>query len=53
MAAELEKLGFARKEQLKLVTSILRQPVRALTQLNEAEALEVWASAKRLSKSVA
>ena len=53
MAVELEKLGFARKEQLKLVTSILRHPVRALTELNEAEALEVWASAKRLSQSVA
>ena len=53
MTVELEKLGFARKEQLKLVTSILKHRVSALTQLNEAEALEVWASAKRLSQSVA
>ena len=53
MAVELEKLGFARQEQRKLATSILRHPVRALTELNEAEALEVWASAKRLSQSVA
>ena len=61
MAKELEKLGFARgaagattpNEQLKLSTSVLGHPVRAFTQLTEAEALEVWASAKRLSKSVA
>lgn len=53
MARELEKLGFARSEQLKLGTSVLGHPVRAFTQLTEAEALEVWASAKRLSKSVA
>ena len=61
MAKELEKLGFARgvagaakpNEQLKLATSVLGHPVRAFTQLTEAEALEVWASAKRLSKSVA
>ena len=53
MAKELEKLGFARGEQLKLSTSVLGHPVRAFTQLTEAEALEVWASAKRLSKSVA
>ena len=53
MAKELEKLGFARGEQLKLSTSVLGHPVRAFTQLTEAEALDVWASAKRLSKSVA
>ena len=53
MAKELEKLGFARTEQLKLGTSVLGRPVRAFAQLTEAEALEVWASAKRLSKSVA
>ena len=53
MAKELEKLGFARGEQLKLGTSVLGRPVRAFAQLTEAEALEVWASAKRLSKSVA
>ena len=53
MATELQKLGFARREQLKLATSVLGEPVRAFTQLSEADALEVWASAKRLSKRIA
>ena len=53
MAKELEKLGFGRSEQFKLAASVLNKPVRAFTQLTEAEALECWGSAKRLSKSVA
>ena len=53
MAKELEKLGFNRKEQLKHAAAVLVRPVVAFTQLTEAEALEVWQSAKRLSKSAA
>jgi len=53
MVVELEKIGFTRTEQLKLATSTLGRPVRAFTQVAEAEALEVWASAKRLGQSVA
>lgn len=53
MVVELEKIGFSRAEQLKLATSTLGRPVRAFTQVTEAEALEVWASAKRLGQSVA
>lgn len=53
MVIELEKIGFSRAEQLKVATSVLGCPVRAFTQVTEAEALEVWASAKRLGQSVA
>ena len=53
MVIELEKIGFSRAEQLKLATSVLGRPVRAFTQVTEAEALEVWASAKQLGQSVA
>lgn len=49
MAAELVKLGFEPREQVKLAASAVGRPVRALTQLSEAQALEVWATAKRLS----
>ena len=52
-AQQARDLGFARREQLKLATSVLGEPVRAFTQLSEADALEVWASAKRLSKRIA
>ena len=53
MATELEKLGFSKSEGLKLAASVLGRPVRAFTQLTEAEALDVWAPAKRLSKKAA
>ena len=53
MATELQKLGFEPREQMKLATSVLGTPVRAFTELSEADALEVWASAKRLSKRLA
>ncbi len=53
MARELEKLDFSRREQLKLATSALGRPISKLESLSEAEALEVWASAKRIGKRAA
>lgn len=53
MGRELEKLGFKPKEQLRLASSVLGRQVSALTQLTEPEALEVWTSARRLSKNIA
>jgi hypothetical protein len=53
MARELEKLGVARREQLRLAAATLGKPVSAFTQLSEGEALEVWAKAKQTAKRVA
>lgn len=53
MARELEKLGFTRREQLRLATSALGRSVAKLADLSEAEALEVWANAKRVGKKAA
>lgn len=53
MAVELEKLGVTKAAQLKFVSEVLGQRVRAFTQLNEAEALQVWAVAKKQYKEAA
>ena len=53
MSRELEKLGFNRREQLRLAASSLGRNVSALGSLSEAEALEVWAAAKRVGSKAA
>lgn len=46
MSRELVKLGYEKREQLKLAATVLGHQVNNLTFLTEAEALEVWAYAK-------
>jgi hypothetical protein len=53
MTYELEKLGYPKRDQLRLASSVLEKPVRDLAGLNETEALEVWNYAKRVNRSVA
>ena len=47
MGAELEKLGFSPREQLRLAGTVVRRAVASLAELTEAQALEVWGKAKR------
>ena len=53
MAYELEKLGYPKRDQLRLASSVLEKPVRDFATLSETEALEVWSYAKRVNRSVA
>ncbi|MGL4610453.1 MAG: Rad52/Rad22 family DNA repair protein [Trueperaceae bacterium] len=53
MTYELEKLGYPKRDQLRLAASVLEKPVRDLASLSETEALEVWSYAKRVNRSVA
>lgn len=53
MQAELEKLGYPKREQLRLASSVLEKPVRELASLSETEALEVWSYAKRVARQSA
>jgi hypothetical protein len=53
MTYELEKLGYPKRDQLRLAASVLEKPVRDLAALSETEALEVWSYAKRVNRSVA
>lgn len=53
MTYELEKLGYPKRDQLRLAASVLEKPVRDLAALSESEALEVWSYAKRVNRSVA
>jgi hypothetical protein len=53
MGTELEKLGYPKREQLRLASSVLEKPVRDLTQLSDSEAFEVWSYAKRVSRQAA
>jgi Rad52/22 family double-strand break repair protein len=53
MANELEKLGYPKREQLRMAASVLEKPVRDLTQLSDGEAFEVWSYAKRVSRQAA
>jgi hypothetical protein len=53
MTYELEKLGYPKRDQLRLAASVLEKPVRDLAALSEAEALEVWSYAKRVNRSAA
>ena len=47
MGRELEKLGFASREQRRLAERVLGHEVAAFSGLTEAEALEVWNVARR------
>lgn len=47
MQRELEKLGFAQREQRDLVRSVVGHAVGDLAELTESEALEVWNAARR------
>lgn len=49
MYRELEKLGVSRTESHKLAAGLLGRDVTRLTELTEAEAVEVWQVAKRQS----
>jgi hypothetical protein len=53
MTYELEKLGYPKRDQLRLASSVLEKQVRDLASLSETEALEVWNYAKRVNRSVA
>jgi hypothetical protein len=53
MAYELEKLGYPKRDQLRLASSVLEKPVRDFATLSETEALEVWSYAKRVNRSAA
>lgn len=53
MTYELEKLGYPKRDQLRLASSVLEKPVRDFATLSETEALEVWSYAKRVNRSVA
>jgi hypothetical protein len=53
MAYELEKLGYPKRDQLRLASSVLEKPVRDFATLSETEALEIWSYAKRVNRSVA
>lgn len=53
MTYELEKLGYPKRDQLRLAASVLEKPVRDLAALSETEALEVWSYAKRVNRSAA
>ncbi len=53
MTYELEKLGYPKRDQLRLAASVLEKPVRDLAALSESEALEVWSYAKRTNRSAA
>ncbi len=53
MTYELEKLGYPKRDQLRLAASVLEKPVRDLAALSETEALEVWSYAKRANRSAA
>jgi hypothetical protein len=51
MTYELEKLGYPKRDQLRLAASVLEKPVRDLAALSESEALEVWSYAKRVNRA--
>jgi hypothetical protein len=51
MTYELEKLGYPKRDQLRLAASVLEKPVRDLAALSESEALEVWSYAKRTNRA--
>jgi hypothetical protein len=51
MTYELEKLGYPKRDQLRLAASVLEKPVRDLAALSETEALEVWSYAKRVNRA--
>lgn len=50
MEAELEKLGYGKREAMRIASSVLEKPVRDFARLTEAEALEVWSYVKRVSR---
>jgi hypothetical protein len=53
MSRELVKLGYEKREQLKLARAVLGHQVTNLAFLTEAEALEVWTYARRTSQDAA
>ncbi len=53
MKRELEKLGVDKDEHRSFVATVLGRRVRALADLSEAEALEVWNAAKRTRENLA
>jgi hypothetical protein len=53
MSSELEKLGYPKREQLRLASSVLEKPIKDLTALSDSEAFEIWSYAKRLHRQAA
>jgi hypothetical protein len=50
MSDELEKLGYPKRDQLRLASSVLEKPVRDLATLSETQALKVWSYAKSVAR---
>lgn len=53
MRLELEKVGYARLSHVALVENVTGRKIKELSELTEAEALEVWGYAKRMQSKVA
>ena len=53
MSSELEKIGYPKREQLRLASSVLEKPIKDLTHLSDGEAFEVWSYAKRVHRQAA
>jgi hypothetical protein len=53
MSSELEKLGYPKREQLRLASSVLEKPIKDFTVLSDSEAFEIWSYAKRVHRQAA
>lgn len=53
MSSELEKLGYPKRDQLRLASSVLEKPIKDLTHLSDGEAFEIWSYAKRVHRQAA